>query len=64
MLCFYFVCATVAASVRWALASAVIVGVLFAFAQEARGAHFLSHDVTARRWCGSCNWASTSVFSA
>ena len=30
---------------RWLL-PAVVAGALFAFAQEARGAHFLSHDLT------------------
>jgi membrane-associated PAP2 superfamily phosphatase len=29
----------------WALAGACAVGLLFSFAQEARGAHFLSHDL-------------------
>jgi membrane-associated PAP2 superfamily phosphatase len=29
-----------------ALAAGLAVGVLFAFGQEARGAHFLSHDLT------------------
>jgi len=47
MLCFYFVWRDQSRrAARWALASAIILGVLFAFAQEARGAHFLSHDVT------------------
>jgi membrane-associated PAP2 superfamily phosphatase len=31
---------------RWALAGGFLVGVLFALGQEARGAHFLSHDLT------------------
>lgn len=31
---------------RIALASAVALGVIFAFGQEARGAHFLAHDLT------------------
>jgi membrane-associated PAP2 superfamily phosphatase len=31
---------------HWALAGAILVGVAFSFGQEARGAHFLSHDVT------------------
>jgi membrane-associated PAP2 superfamily phosphatase len=30
---------------RWALGTALAVGALFAFGQEARGAHFLSHDL-------------------
>jgi membrane-associated PAP2 superfamily phosphatase len=31
--------------IRWLL-PAVVAGIVFAFAQEARGAHFLSHDLT------------------
>jgi membrane-associated PAP2 superfamily phosphatase len=31
---------------RWALAAAVLLGTAFSIAQEARGAHFLSHDLT------------------
>jgi membrane-associated PAP2 superfamily phosphatase len=30
---------------RWFLGGALAVGTLFAFGQEARGAHFLSHDL-------------------
>jgi membrane-associated PAP2 superfamily phosphatase len=30
---------------RWAFAIALLIGALFAFGQEARGAHFLSHDL-------------------
>jgi membrane-associated PAP2 superfamily phosphatase len=32
---------------RWALAGAIAVGVIFSIGQEARGAHFVSHDLTA-----------------
>jgi membrane-associated PAP2 superfamily phosphatase len=32
---------------RWALLGAVAIGVIFSIGQEARGAHFLSHDLTA-----------------
>jgi membrane-associated PAP2 superfamily phosphatase len=32
---------------RWALLGAIVVGVIFSIGQEARGAHFLSHDLTA-----------------
>lgn len=32
---------------RWALLAAMIVGVIFSIGQEARGAHFISHDLTA-----------------
>lgn len=32
---------------RWALIAALVVGVIFSIGQEARGAHFLSHDLTA-----------------
>jgi membrane-associated PAP2 superfamily phosphatase len=47
LMCFYFVLrerAPRAASI--ALAGALLTGALFAYAQEARGAHFLSHDFT------------------
>ena len=37
---------------RVALLSALAVGAVFAFAQEARGAHFLSHDL----WSGFIVW--------
>jgi len=32
---------------RWALIGAIVVGVIFSIGQEARGAHFISHDLTA-----------------
>lgn len=32
---------------NWALFGAIVVGVIFSLGQEARGAHFLSHDLTA-----------------
>src|SRR5207342_1086221 len=31
---------------RWALAAAILLGVAFSVGQEARGAHFISHDLT------------------
>lgn len=31
---------------RWLLAGTVLIGVIFSFGQQARGAHFLSHDLT------------------
>jgi membrane-associated PAP2 superfamily phosphatase len=37
---------------RWALGAAVLVGGVFAFGQEARGAHFLSHDL----WSAAVVW--------
>lgn len=36
----------------WGLAAALLVGGVFAFGQEARGAHFLSHDV----WSAALVW--------
>jgi membrane-associated PAP2 superfamily phosphatase len=46
LVCFYFAWRDRARRrARWALAGAIAVGVLFSFAQEARGAHFLSHDL-------------------
>jgi membrane-associated PAP2 superfamily phosphatase len=32
---------------KWALFGAIVVGVIFSIGQEARGAHFVSHDLTA-----------------
>jgi len=31
---------------RWLLAGAVLIGTVFSFGQQARGAHFISHDLT------------------
>lgn len=31
---------------RWALAVGILTGLVFSFGQEARGAHFISHDLT------------------
>lgn len=47
LVAFYFILrdrARIAA--RWALLAACLVGMVFSFAQEARGAHFLSHDLS------------------
>jgi membrane-associated PAP2 superfamily phosphatase len=47
LLCFYFVWRDRSRSVSyWALASAIFVGLAFSIGQQARGAHFLSHDLT------------------
>jgi membrane-associated PAP2 superfamily phosphatase len=44
LVCFYFL---LRGRLRWAtLVAGLAVGGLFAFGQEARGAHFLSHDLT------------------
>jgi membrane-associated PAP2 superfamily phosphatase len=46
LICFYFAfrdCAPRAA--RWALLCAIAVGIAFSIGQQARGAHFLSHDL-------------------
>jgi len=32
---------------RWALAGAILLGIAFSIGQQARGAHFISHDLTA-----------------
>jgi membrane-associated PAP2 superfamily phosphatase len=46
LLCFYFVLRDRSAAVaRGALIGALLVGVAFSIGQEARGAHFLSHDL-------------------
>jgi len=31
---------------RWVLVGAVLLGIAFSIGQEARGAHFISHDLT------------------
>jgi membrane-associated PAP2 superfamily phosphatase len=47
LVCFYFVLRDRSARLaRLALAGAILVGVAFSIGQEARGAHFLSHDLT------------------
>jgi membrane-associated PAP2 superfamily phosphatase len=47
LLCFYFLLRDrLRRAARVALAAGLALGVLFAFGQEARGAHFLSHDLT------------------
>jgi membrane-associated PAP2 superfamily phosphatase len=47
LLCFYFGLRDRSRrAAAWALAAAITVGVAFAIGQEARGAHFLSHDLT------------------
>jgi membrane-associated PAP2 superfamily phosphatase len=46
LMCFYFVLRDRSRRMaRWALAGAIVVGVTFSIGQEARGAHFLSHDL-------------------
>jgi membrane-associated PAP2 superfamily phosphatase len=47
LFCFYFVYRDRSIRVaRWMLAAAIAVGIIFSIGQEARGAHFLSHDLT------------------
>ena len=47
LMCFYFVFRDRSRRVaRWMLAAGLGVGVAFSIGQEARGAHFLSHDLT------------------
>jgi membrane-associated PAP2 superfamily phosphatase len=46
LLCFYFALRDRSRRLaRWALAGAIAVGIAFSIGQEARGAHFLSHDL-------------------
>ncbi|HUQ10839.1 MAG TPA: phosphatase PAP2 family protein [Steroidobacteraceae bacterium] len=48
LMCFYFAWRDVApVRARGALAIALVIGIAFAVGQEARGAHFLSHDLAA-----------------
>lgn len=50
----YFFCLQVAPDWRrWGLAAGVAMGTAFAFSQELRGAHFLSHDLTTIMVCWS-----------
>lgn len=47
LFCFYFVFRDRSRRLaRWMLAAAIAVGIAFSIGQEARGAHFLSHDFT------------------
>lgn len=47
LMCFYFVFLHRSQRVaRWMLAAGTTVGIAFSIGQEARGAHFLSHDLT------------------
>jgi len=47
LVCFYFVLRNRSPRLAWvALFAACLAGVVFSVAQEARGAHFLSHDLT------------------
>jgi membrane-associated PAP2 superfamily phosphatase len=47
LFCFYFVFRDRSRRLaRWMLAAAITVGIAFSIGQEARGAHFLSHDLT------------------
>jgi membrane-associated PAP2 superfamily phosphatase len=46
LVCFYFALRDRSQrKARWALAAACAIGVMFSIGQEARGAHFLSHDL-------------------
>ena len=46
-MCFYFLLRDRSArAARWALAGAITIGVAFSIGQDARGAHFFSHDLT------------------
>ncbi len=47
LVCFYFLWrAHSPRRARWALAAGLVIGSAFSIGQEARGAHFLSHDLT------------------
>jgi membrane-associated PAP2 superfamily phosphatase len=47
LFCFYFAFRDRSRRLaRWCLATALVVGIAFSIGQEARGAHFLSHDLT------------------
>ena len=47
LVCFYFLLRDRSRRLaRWALCAACAIGIVFSIGQEARGAHFLSHDLT------------------
>jgi membrane-associated PAP2 superfamily phosphatase len=47
LMCFYFAFLDRSRKVaRWMLAAALAIGIVFSIGQEARGAHFFSHDLT------------------
>lgn len=47
LVCFYFLWRDRSPRrARWALAAGLVIGIAFSIGQEARGAHFLSHDLT------------------
>jgi len=57
LLCFYFLwCDRRPRLARWALWAGGAIGALFAFGQEARGAHFLSHDLASLVVVWSTQW--------
>jgi membrane-associated PAP2 superfamily phosphatase len=54
LMCFYFVLrARGQPAARWGLIGGAFTGALFSLGQQARGAHFLSHDLTSAAivWC-------------
>ncbi|MBC8027933.1 MAG: phosphatase PAP2 family protein [Steroidobacteraceae bacterium] len=54
LVCFYFLWRDRSPRrARWALAAGLAIGCAFSIGQEARGAHFLSHDLTSAAivWC-------------
>jgi membrane-associated PAP2 superfamily phosphatase len=54
LVCFYFLWRDRSPRrARWALAAGLLVGIAFSIGQEARGAHFLSHDLASAAivWC-------------
>ena len=44
---------------RWALAGAILLGIAFSIGQQARGAHFISHDLTRQPSYGSSSSSCT-----
>lgn len=52
LMCLYFMLGRKNSSTRWiGLAAGIVVGAAFSFAQQVRGAHFLSHDVMSALLC-------------
>ena len=65
LLCFYFLWRDRRPGrARWALWVGGAIGVLFAFGQEARGAHFLSHDLASAILVWSMQWILYARWSA
>lgn len=63
LVAFYFALGMVDPARRFhGLALGLVLGFLFGFAQQMRGAHFLSHDLFSLAVCWCCSWLVFSLF--